>query len=1146
VTKLIINLLTGKEQIFTNIRRIQEYTEDVIKTDRIKLILNSVPSEPLWDSDISRYCPVRKLEDFDDPYLHPFKISEDDRIRIFRDGTAKQKSFERAIMDAASMGHFLKLSESLIVILCILKEQFLCNPIIMRLKSYVDHMPGDVALPSKTGGYEINWNDTMSANRVLLSIQVSYFYEEARRKGWSDLLPLIVELFEYLFKDPTHNTKFFKKHMNVILKNVCSLCTDGHRVEWNLVDMYARYVELNRWEVKKIDNHHNDRASYLRDLGVISEAKQWMNDEGLTELFIFSDNIMMNCPREVLPHVNLIQGVLASAGYSRTHITLSHMDAVLKEVSYGNNTAAAHFRDVWYHAVMDVVRNKRVPSFSTFKRQIVSSLTTKSAGGKPFPISITIKRRNLTIVLRDKTGIFLVKGKDCLDLEKLVRGYPIDDFGYLSYRFVPYARLTRAVFMRNIVQYIWEIPLGRMISECLMGKFDTMGKDDKAAPLVSLSIDCSAYNMTGIELMDFGKMYCATGCGNWYLSARDYGNYDIAQTYNTTRIHNLNGVLKALRESGLNEKWGPFENFSEYVKTIWSRANVAEAHFRSTTGPWGVIMRVDQVTSGEYMTFVINTLNNVALTKTLLEFGKNSWDLVTLDAAHFMGDDSLLFLKSTRHLGVKEIDDILKQDSDIMADNGHEINPAKTSFRRFRAEYLKKTSVYGMNLPLRHTQLFSSERPKNMGNPVEHLIGYNSTLSMSAYRGGDHDMLCELGFYTWLIHRKVSSIREKVKTWKFFPVGLYFTPISLNGVGAFPGTVVGASQDGAIVMESKYDQDLYHVINEAASAVTKGYKLSANEIADALIEEKWFEPGIDFSKQNLDGRMAEISYNLCEDFRSRGVPFPMRYAYMNQPSEFAKRSAKSIGETMSMKNMDREFLFSLLNDYRVQDLLQRKFSWLFSFDLEEVGEIGAKIDDVDPFITCDLRMRKLSKIVGIKGSRDLAFANPNSLLNYLKQSPTFPRNVQPDDLVRIFSHPWFITNPDDIPKCLMAMGAESQIASEVSKRMTTLMGNITMLSTAQVFSWNDTFLPNLDLGQVNIRRFVRCPELGVASLGNILSSLTFYYSILKACVDGKMRILEIVPKIGGVKSMMEDLFKGTGRDYIHSYVDLYHKSPWLQ
>jgi hypothetical protein len=693
---------------------------------------------------------------------------------------------------------------------------------------------------------------------------------------------------------------------------------------------------------------------------------------------------------------------------------------------------------------------------------------------------------------------------------------------------------------------------------------------------VGSSNDFSKGKEVGVVLRDHAQGFYASSSPSILIIGNDYKAFDAHQKKANMRdIARTVGVV-TLQRAYNNQPWGPWKRgLSELLSVIWGKNHVYEAYFLTEEGKFSKMLVIDMLESGEFMTLDINNLTNRALASQLFDElatdveWRNNTELLRM---LFMGDDSIAFWfivnsKDEAQL-FRLIEFYSKTAIDLAAESGFDLNKLKTVVRLFYYEYLKKRALYGYSIPLRHVQLFSSERVNTGEYVIDSLIAYASKLSTIAGRGGNHEFLRRVLLYTWLFKRgvKIYASREE-DTWYYLPMALLYTPISLGGVGQIPWCIYMASKDATIALHCYRDPKFMRWINTAATIVDhKGsdvkirmaervrrgmgtYVLSENgrfEYASPVEKGvKWMgKPEI----------MPPYKRNVSRDAKSRlrriGAPTPDKMDYNRYNINRVETGIASTQPSNALENayktsMGLTFLRNVASlEDEPKPKIQSLFGWVDSFRIERNEKLETVAKLPTPFAFLDDETYDVINRFGIGGSPDFFKIRPKRFLDILKRDRAFPSTLTAEAIFEYITHPAIIRNKDSIVDALLYIGASYDGATEVALEIERQKTSFLFATNAQQFSFNDDVGAMLDLSQEGHKRVVNIDIGPEESIEALIREVVYMYAFTNGFIEKEWFSWNVSLSAEFESIVLRSLIGISARPGVRRLIKILSRKPW--
>jgi hypothetical protein len=601
----------------------------------------------------------------------------------------------------------------------------------------------------------------------------------------------------------------------------------------------------------------------------------------------------------------------------------------------------------------------------------------------------------------------------------------------------------------------------------------------------------------GVVVHDHRHSMVGTTLNNVLIDSADYSAFDAHQHYDNCRKYALNGLKRGLRLIGkLDQKYsllvpvvdGPpmrvgTETFEEWIDLMWSESRIVRPVYETSYMGKTIQLTLDMLLSGEFITLNFNNMTNRALFRDFLrdyEAMLHYTDRFNLIRRFFQGDDSLGFWDvDWRTVSKHDMKLFVDTMVESAARNGQDLNALKTAMRFFRSEYLKKTFIYGMHVPLQIVQHVSSEN-ENREFMLEQVSAYVSTLRTKVGRGSMSNITASmLGMATWALRRAVRITSGRSSFNYYMPFGIYFLPKSEGGLGMHPAGVIGANMDMVVTwfahvmgeddylerMKAAVDTDATRVRRELAESLMQPDSILGDQIANgrkymADIKSKW----------NGKFRDAKAALRILD---SRGMSrlVPRGLNILNIDKTMLENVVVQNETIQSLRIRDKESIgLSSLRAVRagVRSPLSTDLTWVKDVDLR-LGDNLPLMDDELVLPVVDGANMKCLRSMGITTGRKLSFSAAG-VLRILREDKLFPRHVREEDIINILSHPEAGQDIDLLIQTLVVIGARPDLAQRALGDVIGSVSRFAILQSATKISIQDSFMSNIAVNEEVLNR----------------------------------------------------------------------------
>jgi hypothetical protein len=1046
--------------------------------------------------------------DYDDPYPHPYDLSK----------IAKQhhKQIINEAQELVRPETSLSINNIFFLLRCCAPDWYVQNPIVRRAAYYVASFGGE--LRKFKSNFEVIKHDTMVPYRLLVCVDfIASYFDFIHFREWkadsfvgntdvkSFLHGLYVEVFEFLFNDPMYNTAVYKKLITLFIQSAFSATSNGRMVVWEIDQdhMKGTNIGLTGCSYYEIDSVSPDIAYLNRPTiaNSLSEKSEQMIEKGLIYTKTLCDYILdapFNEDNATL--IVILEHLVGLSGYSRTIAPLSHARqmTISEGIHIKNPPYAPYLKRVWRDFWNWATENsgEKLMSEEEYMAQVPYMQTTRSAGGRLYsiPFSVVFEEEKIQFNASTKALHFLMNPIGVFDTKTLIRGYTPDAPGRLASRHVTAGKQTRAVAMQSHPRYLAEIPIGVPLAE-----WQTIKHDSYGVPYVGIG------NPNDFHIgLDFGVFLYDHAWGLYASSRRDIlildsdgSAFDAHQTNDTMRSIALQQSLDSLAENGVDRfypVWGL--KLSEILSIIWGKGNVYDAYYQSDSYNRSVLLKIDMLGSGEFMTLSINNMTNVALSDYFLHLmASKPYNFITFKRRK-MGDDSEEYAILNK-VDANTLEDIALTNARAFEDNGHELNIEKTVTRFHYSEYIKKRCIYGCEVPRHHVQYFAKERETRFSDVLEELRSKRSLYNTMLRRGSSPVFLQRLLFFMYLIRcqerQRVVSQKERnlakrerrrprgdIRIVYYPPIG-FFVPVGLGGIGCTFFGISGTSTDlgtAKLIMDHEVARDYG---NYFANLVSVSAPKFSSEIANVAIEEGVYIngeqtriPGLEYIDEYVMRRFPTrlvASMAAAERLREAGLNIvPPSLEFSKLSKQIVAREIKNARSSRQKDfDVDQRFKVKSLTRKRVaqRDLFGKQFGWMDSL---KVVFYEDKEDDnhPHPFVTLHPNVRMAFEQLGIRlgMQRDASLGvKINQLLR--RRDRYFPRHHDPSVILDIITDERAINDPIVLATVLCALGMHESKCEAVAMELVGMKDVLLSSGRVNGFSWGDPLFSNFATNNQN-------------------------------------------------------------------------------
>jgi hypothetical protein len=1011
------------------------------------------------------------------------------------------------------------------------------NPILRMMRQYLKDVFNDEE-PFREGARGIAYfhSDLAAPKRFLVLLNLFGLWQD-----FADILNegVMIQVATYLFANPDLHSSNLKSMTSILKQSAFCLSKAGVIPVWygNAIEAHRPYLEgYSDGFIEGADEAYwsfvrskaVEDADHLRKAGLGLLADEW--------IILLS----AEASRTNIRKATMYESLTAMTGFSRSEILESHAQQVGVE-DIGKDFVPAFKENLqleWKAALDWGKRNNKIPDYNTFVAQVVSFLTSRSAGGDKTEISVKVKDFGGVRVSKDESGEGVIRHRFTdktmnffsnperyLDPDQVRAGYTELQPGGVGLRRVAGSRQTRAIFMRRLAHYLHEAP----IAVVGMDHQQSNTKDDH--PLGTPN-DFTLGTEKGVILFDHWSGFLGTTQSLVYIDGADFSSFDATQHEANVRKWIREAVIDKLRALGFVDKWGPFSGgLPEVMEILWGKDHTIEAVFKSEGVRVGgekrtLILKLDMLQSGELMTITINNYTNRANTRTQIDVmaGDRLYDRMSLLKVGFMGDDSIKYWRvgDVNSMTPELYASYVTMAGDVAKSNGLDLNPYKSVLRRTYYEYLKKKVIHGMYVPLLHIQLASSERPPKDVFPVEQVRSYASTTAAYIFRGGNEQFRHRVVHYTWRVRGSIKMpVSAGQNQFYYLPMAAIWTPSGQKGLGQLPWTSIGASKDFVIAIECMSNQSFRDLIGRAAFILAVDESRVAKDLARRIVDgaditpRNAFSGGIQFVSSTMPKDRIQAAIRAKRALDSIGAPSLDDKYYPDLPRVLIE---KAIAGNTNLKKHDALRKLRAGRDYiRKQKQSGVKdpiafFPWIRAFTWEDGELIPHNGKQSTPFPALQGFGHDAVMRYGVASDRSAYELSGNDFLTRIRNmDPLFPRHIQPEAIFGYITNATIIQSPRNVINALVAMGARSDVAAKVANELDVQGKSFAFRQNAKAFSLNDTFIPNLDLSLSGHQRAVTLTPMPDRNFEFLVYEVGMLLSITRGYRGGGFRKVIATP-----------------------------------
>jgi hypothetical protein len=776
----------------------------------------------------------------------------------------------------------------------------------------------------------ITSNDSMVSHRCFML----YHAYVTSQSMFKDAAPLTLrfrdayeEMVLNMFTDPMGEAFFLKKALNNLRHCVFARSTSGTRVLWHVTSesdtQLLTNMSLRGFNLVHIGPGDNDQPEFDRLRSEIDLDMDSLYEKGYSKLADVAF-MMTGATVDAISLAVCAQMVaIEYCGYMRTDLNIVIDETLSKEWDFkGEPAYKQEIVDVFTEALE--ASKDSVPDQSRFMADLLSGLTTKSAGGGPdhkFSVEITIDGRPTKLKMNNKIMVMLQNPAKFLNVEYARAAHTRERPGHVTARFVSGPKDARPVWMIYLEQYLREYPVGRALLN-----------------FIGTSPNHTVMKEGPRTLANHSRGIYASGTGEFFIAARDYSRYDATMRWENVYKYIAMAIQSFIDRNGYaggsflgyESPWHAFlEVVQKHDKGQWFELNNLAPQIDGVATDRSKPVLVLFEASGEYVTISFNGLVNEADTR--------SWIKQRLDPALFSelggrfafvhyevtGDDFISFLRCSSSLLPSDYSFFADSITDQSLANGLDVNRYKVVLGRWRYEYLKKSAVYGYIVPrFGQIQTGSSERP-SFRNPIwERFASMRGLNAEYISRGGAYLPTLAFVISMWNLIRTEESFDEDRATARkksvaratgasvvderkskvVMPFLSAFVPTTMGGGGMVPWSMAGSNNSSTIVHH--HDQ----IFIDALAAVSARISVKASDVRrdviSAVMGTKVLASGIDTIQKFVEKdtvRMSESDFSY-EQLANRGVNTE-RLEKWRVRNSVRRGVARAVGDDSSAKEI---------------------------------------------------------------------------------------------------------------------------------------------------------------------------------------------------------------------------------------------------
>jgi hypothetical protein len=1046
----------------------------------------------------------------DDEFPRPYWLSK------LKPDAAKMVKSRYATL--TQIGHFMRTRNTIwIMRMCAGWESSATDPFFGRLAYYYDSLGvGEPFLETQGGNaVKLTCDDAVAPTRMLTLLNGWIL---AKSFGHTEL---ILEIVDWIFNDPLIRTKELKNWLAVIRQSAFCITTRGKSIMWDEPGERA-YPLLIGYTVMDIQD--NDRVYYTLMKDEISTVISEIRKAGMTLLGeLCVDILSKEFNDESANELVLLGAVIGLTGFSRTKEevvfpkTLNH---TVEDPNISVPPYSQYLEDNWRRSISYLVKDNKLLDYDSWKRMVSTILTTRSSGGYRFDMDLLIpgRREPLKARFSSKVGVFLSNPYEMTSLKAIVKKYTMEEPGVLGRRHVIGGRSTRAIAARRLPHYLAEGVIA-------IGLNDYVSKKTEKSPPIGSSNDFQFGAERNSVLADHGFGAYASSRKDIIQDISDYSAFDFTQRELNSRKIAREAIVKELKLRSITGAWGEFKDgLVGLIETIWGEGITKDSVFRlpAIGDKDEQYITMDQLQSGEFLTAVYNSFTNRANVelqeeKRNLLFG-SKFELLNIK---ILGDDLVRFIRIVDEWTTDIARQIAELHMNVSASNGFKQQRTKTVMRLFFYEFLKKSFVYGVNIPLMQMQAIAAEKPDETVDAVERMRGYYSKLENQSMRGLNSNFALNLLVWTYAVKRS-ARVQGSVRETYYPPMATLFTPASWGGVGLLPYTIhAGASLDGVIATYASQNADYRERIEIAGGIADFRRSDIAKRMAKRIVAGEGtsprdaFKPGVQYIKDSLLSARAREASVASKDLMKLNIRPPSKYAYWNLPERIVEQALAGDRNLRTLiayeSGLNGKLMIDNLRAVKRKNL-DADYDWIVSMSWNSEPLAPSKAYEIGCVAGVDEITNRLLIEFGVGADPDVMGISPNDIMQILRKGDRYARrDVTAEELFHLILSDAYIENTDALSSLLIYMGFLPSNIANLMSRLNNASTLIQLRKAAKVASTAGGFTSWINQGISNYDRLISAPYFVRPEIGAVINEIAFSRCVSESFRLGGLQKISIIP-----------------------------------
>jgi hypothetical protein len=790
-------------------------------------------------------------------------------------------------------------------------------------------------------------------------------------------------------------------------------------------------------------------------------------------------------------------------------------------------------------------------TYPEWLRTIPGMLTSSSPGSQPHELASAESRafgiiapsrnipesdkRPFKLRAKSRAARFMIDPSANINKNEFVNlRYTANDPGSFGWREVPGGKASRLVNPQKNIYYFCEKLFENFLKPAAFSNTRGNYVPFKTAYDFHYAVE------TGVIVQTFGWLLVATSANRWLIEMADFSTLDASLKYATFRRYVKRTIIRYIQENGWDGPWGDknagfyFEGgLVEILEILWGKNHVYDVHRQVRVGRFTTMLVLDMVLSGELLTSILDSIATKANFQMFIELMTSSNALKwSLNSFNILGDDFLAIFEIPKPISPGDVEVYTLARRMMAAENNLTFRPDAVLMRSELAEYLKKTFWRGFYLPRNLLQLFASEKDELIVDPVERLRSFRSLIGASVARGLPHVVGTRFLMHVWNLHRGIKAgisrsqrSEDSVQIWYHYPYDVIHLPLCMKGIGMYPYTVLGANLDAVIAFRCQVETNGLKESFRASAFImqvdrsTFMRKIIGKIVSGETVPIKAFGKGEKFIRTHMmQENVLNAAVSAMDGLRSRKLPTPGNLFYGAMPRRMIAPVVESIKELRLMSTEVKRFIIDAAlrtlftekrkSKFNFDGTWQSKFGWLTSLVPNYLHQFEELKDEPNLFWVLDDRISAMYRHVGPAMLRDDDIFSLEELAKLMAQDSNLDRALQPEAVMRYISNPAFIRDIEALPLALKAIGFNDKSLATIMSRFRSLRDRMFVSQIGDLISYNDSFLPNMDLRLSNLKRFVSFPHTADAAAKNLFTKVGFLDSLIQYVLTGKWSFLK--------------------------------------